>query len=246
MQVRKAVRVVVLSLTMFSVLPMIAESRHGDRTGVRPKSIGVPLAFEKNEGQAGPGIEFLARGSGSTVLLQPSNVTLLTAGGTPVTITFAGANRDAILTGVEALPGKIHYLRGSDPNQWRRDIRSYRRVHYDEVYKGVDLTLYGSDGELEYGNGQTVAATSRQRGDLDGAGIWWRSPVPVSLSVPAATLGRLDQHGRVENGSNVYLDCRRVGARDVRGEGGGEERRRYIPGCHPERDVRMGRVAGDA
>ena len=55
-----------------------------------------------------------------------------------------------IFEGLEELPGKSHYLTGSDPKQWRRDIPNYARVAYRGVYPGIDLIYYGNQGRLEY------------------------------------------------------------------------------------------------
>jgi len=52
--------------------------------------------------------------------------------------------------GEEELEGKVNYLRGSDPAQWRTNLSTYARVRYRQVYPGVDLVFYGREGQLEY------------------------------------------------------------------------------------------------
>ncbi|MDP9090617.1 MAG: hypothetical protein M3O26_18005 [Pseudomonadota bacterium] len=39
---------------------------------------------------------------------------------------------------------------GNDPTKWRTGIRTYGRVGYSDVYPGVDLVYYGTQGRLEY------------------------------------------------------------------------------------------------
>ncbi|HXN41430.1 MAG TPA: SBBP repeat-containing protein, partial [Myxococcaceae bacterium] len=52
--------------------------------------------------------------------------------------------------GIEPTQGKSHYFLGSESTGWRTDIPHFSRVQYDEIYPGVDLVLYGNDGQLEY------------------------------------------------------------------------------------------------
>jgi PKD repeat protein len=116
----------------------------------------LPLAFEANQGQAGPDVEFLARGPGYTVSLGSSEAVLVlgTSGsGMPgrVRMRLVGANPAPAVAGLDQLPGKSHYFIGDDPRQWRTGIPHYARVRYGEVYPGIDLVFYGNqEGRLEH------------------------------------------------------------------------------------------------
>jgi hypothetical protein len=64
---------------------------------------------------------------------------------------LVGANPAAPLSGVDELPGKANYFIGNDPKKWRRNVPTYTRVRYEEVYPGIDLEFYGTQqGQLEY------------------------------------------------------------------------------------------------
>jgi len=63
---------------------------------------------------------------------------------------LAGANPNADARGVEELPGKANYLTGGDPRRWRANIPTYAKVHYRDVYPGVDLVYYGNQRQLEH------------------------------------------------------------------------------------------------
>jgi hypothetical protein len=63
---------------------------------------------------------------------------------------WLGANPSPQVMGHEMLPGKVHYLRGNDPTQWRTHIPTYTQVYYQAVYPGVDMVFYGRQGQLEY------------------------------------------------------------------------------------------------
>jgi hypothetical protein len=121
--------------------------------------MSVPLNFEPNRGQSDPQVKFLARGSGYGLYLTPAEAVLafpaakVTAGApvrSAVSMQFAGANRDAEVTGSQALPGRTNYLLGNDPSRWHRNIPQFARVQYRSLYPGVDLDFYGKQGRLEY------------------------------------------------------------------------------------------------
>jgi hypothetical protein len=63
---------------------------------------------------------------------------------------FVGANPAPRIAGSEQLPGKVNYFIGDDPKQWRSDIPTYARVRYKDVYPGVSVIYYGTQGRLEY------------------------------------------------------------------------------------------------
>jgi hypothetical protein len=64
---------------------------------------------------------------------------------------LVGANAGAAVVGAEELPGKANYFLGNDPKKWRTNVLTYAQVKYRDVYPGVDLVYYGSQGgQLEY------------------------------------------------------------------------------------------------
>ncbi len=63
---------------------------------------------------------------------------------------LVGASVGALVTGEDELPGKHNYFIGNDPSLWRKNIPTFAKVHYHEVYPGIDLVYYGNEGRLEY------------------------------------------------------------------------------------------------
>jgi hypothetical protein len=63
---------------------------------------------------------------------------------------LVGANPDAAVEGLNELEGKVNYLIGNDPAQWRTNIPTFSRVRYSEVYRGIDVVYYGNQRRLEY------------------------------------------------------------------------------------------------
>jgi hypothetical protein len=126
----------------------------------------LPLHFEANRGQTDQQVQFLSRGTRHTIFLTPSEAVLVMAKaeqpahhkvelGAKVTptvlrMTFAGANPQPQVIGREELPGKANYFIGNDPSKWQTNVPTYGKVHYQDLYPGIDLIYYGNQRLLEY------------------------------------------------------------------------------------------------
>ncbi len=118
----------------------------------------LPLIFEPNHGQADPGVKFMSRGAGYSLFLDNSGAVLDMQTGHSargrsehvVRMKLVGANPAALAGGSDPLPGISNYLIGNDPQKWHRAIPQFAGVHYDHVYRGIDLLFYGNQGHLEY------------------------------------------------------------------------------------------------
>jgi beta-propeller repeat-containing protein len=133
----------------------------------------LPLHFEANQGQAHRDVRFLARGPGYGLYLTAGEAVLVLARPDPdrksdrrgkhkrrdahakatqvvVRMKLVDAALTPLVSGLEELPAKANYFIGNDPAQWRTDVPTYAKVHYREVYPGVDLVYYGNQRQLEY------------------------------------------------------------------------------------------------
>ena len=113
-----------------------------------------PLNFEENRGQTDAAVKFLVR-SGHGVLLLKTDEAILQRHANPtqaalLRMKLVGANPAAKVAGVEALPGKVNYLIGNDQKAWRRNIPTYARIKYTNVYPGTNLIFYGNQQQLEF------------------------------------------------------------------------------------------------
>lgn len=125
-------------------------------------SAELPIRFEPNRGQTAPVVQFLARGPDYTLFLTTTeSVMVLRAApsakglGDPaasgdVRLKLVGSNPAAVASGVQPLAGTTSYFVGNDPALWRRSIPTFARVRLDDVYPGIDLVYYGTEGRLEY------------------------------------------------------------------------------------------------
>src|SRR5712671_264773 len=131
----------------------------------------LPLQFEANRGQTHKDVRFLSRGPGYSLYLTADEAVLVLSKPTPDTprnardtrrdpklqgkavtlrMSLVGAARKPQVTGVDELPGKANYFIGKDRSKWRSNVPTYPRVHYGEVYPGIDLVYYGNQRQLEY------------------------------------------------------------------------------------------------
>ena len=114
----------------------------------------LPMIFEPNQGQADPSARFIARGQGYNLYLQKIGAVLALASKDQhiqnVKMMLVGANSNAEISGANRLPGTSNYFIGNDPKKWHRGIPQFGGVHYRNVYPGIDLAFYGSQGRLEY------------------------------------------------------------------------------------------------
>ncbi|MBS0379408.1 MAG: Ig-like domain repeat protein [Proteobacteria bacterium] len=122
--------------------------------GTSGQAHALPLTFERNVGQAAAGTEYLAHGRNYAITLGAAGATLAlpatTAAPPLIDLKLAGARRATAPQAQDPLPGRINYLIGNDPTHWVTDVHTYARVRYPQVYRGVDLVYYGTEGQLEY------------------------------------------------------------------------------------------------
>lgn len=111
------------------------------------------MHFERNNGQARSTAPFLARGPGYAIHLEPHALTLAlrapAADPALVRMDVLGASPQAALEGAQPLAAAAHYFVGP-PARWRSNVPLYGQVRVREVYPGIDLVYYGSEGRLEY------------------------------------------------------------------------------------------------
>ena len=114
----------------------------------------LPLGFEANSDQADGTTGYMAHGAGSQFSVSPTGAkfSLLKKDGARATVNmeFIGANPVAHLSGEAPLPGKVNYLVGNDPAQWRSDVPTFNHVRCEDIYPGVSLVYYGNQNQLEY------------------------------------------------------------------------------------------------
>jgi len=161
----------------------------------------VPLYFEANPDQTSVDHTFMARGSRCSFFVAPTEAALtlvrseshadgirgkrggIVAGRVTETRTlhfkFLGANPSARAVGSGELPGKVNYLLGNDPAQWRSGVAMFAQVRVEEIFPGVTLVYYGNQQRLEY---DFVVAPQAD-------------PRPIAIQFAGADQIRVDEQG---------------------------------------------------
>jgi YD repeat-containing protein len=115
---------------------------------VRAQLVQQPLAFEENRGQAPSPVRYLARGLGHTLFLTNGGL-VIQADSAAVRMALDGSSPSPRIEALDPLPGKSNYLVG-DRRSWVTNVPRFAKVAYRGLYPGVDLVVYGKEGELEY------------------------------------------------------------------------------------------------
>ena len=133
----------------------------------------LPLHFEANRGQTHKDVRFLSRGPGYTLYLTSGEAVLVLTRPNPdetkrdvrsrrergaqtpvkslaLRMRLVGAAPEPAVSGLEEQPGTANYFIGKDSAKWLTKVPTYARVHYRDVYPGIDLLYYGNQRQLEY------------------------------------------------------------------------------------------------
>lgn len=131
------------------------QTSHAARLNVQEVYGRLPLSFELNRRPANRQKYFVARGRGYNLFLVGSDAIVAVGDGRPnnthvVQMRVLGANSQPHASGISPQRGRSNYLIGSDPRQWRIGVPTFDGVLLHDVYRGIDLTYYGKQGDLEY------------------------------------------------------------------------------------------------
>jgi hypothetical protein len=160
-----------------SVTPQPKTISPAGRERLQASFASLPLAFEPNQGQTDPQVNYMARANGYTLFLtrqdavfsfhskssanarpSRSRVSRLQVNAAPsisekpavVRMQLVGANSTTHITAADQLPGKSNYYLGNDPKKWQTNVSQYARVAYKSVYPGIDLAYHGEQSKLEF------------------------------------------------------------------------------------------------
>ena len=169
------------ALLTFCAVGLLLSRGAGRESGARDARpaaaalVALPMQFEQNEGQAGPGVGFVARGQGHALFLKPSEATFTLDDARPraeaafaaaglrtppasrppsppsvLRMRLLGADAGARGVGRGRSEGHVNYLVGNDPARRRANVPVFEEVLYEGVYPGIDLVYYGNQQQLEF------------------------------------------------------------------------------------------------
>jgi hypothetical protein len=114
----------------------------------------LPLWFEASPGAADDAAPFIAHGPDSEFLISATSAQFVLRKPTGETASaqmkFVGMNPSAQISGNDALAGKVNYLVGNSPSQWRSGVPAFGKVRVENIYPGVNVVYYGNGRQLEF------------------------------------------------------------------------------------------------
>jgi len=137
-----------LAVLVVSALALSAPAR---KASAHAAYAQLPATFVPNAGQfRSRGVRYAAQGAGYTFAFTRRQVRLSFGRGAVASLRFVHANPRVQLEARSKLPGKVNYLIGRDRANWRRGLPTYRELVYRNLWPGIDLSLRGEPGRLEY------------------------------------------------------------------------------------------------
>ncbi|MBX7219248.1 MAG: SBBP repeat-containing protein [Blastocatellia bacterium] len=162
----------------------VRETRHHQ---VPPTALALsrlPAVFEEVPAPDRKQPAFVHRTSSHSVFLTAAGFSIRTspANDQPASclrLEFAGAARPTIPIGTAQTSSVSHYFLGNDRRKWHCNMPNFARIQYPNLYRGVDVLVYGQQNQLEY---DFVVAP----------GI---DPAVIRLRIPEVRTYRLDSSG---------------------------------------------------
>ncbi|MCK5058792.1 MAG: SBBP repeat-containing protein, partial [Candidatus Aminicenantes bacterium] len=65
-------------------------------------------------------------------------------------LVFIGANSNPEIAPVDMTRHRVNYFMGKDKSKWRHNIPTSKAVRYKNIYKNIDLKIYGIEKQIEY------------------------------------------------------------------------------------------------
>ena len=124
----------------------------------------IPLYFVPNKGQVNEKAAFYAKTPGYTLWMTKEGLvfdSIISGKGSGVRgkekmqrdvsrFIFINANKNPGMVPREMTPHIINYIKGNTPSQWKTGIRTSKAILYTDIYKNIDLKVYGIEKQIEY------------------------------------------------------------------------------------------------
>ncbi len=65
-------------------------------------------------------------------------------------LVFPDANKNHEMVPVDLSQHQVNYLKGKDPSKWQTGIHTSKAVLFKDIYKNIDLKVYGNEKQVEY------------------------------------------------------------------------------------------------
>jgi hypothetical protein len=141
---------------------------------LNPQFGKVPLYFIPNKGQVNEAAKYYAKTSRYTLWITKGGLVFDSVrkvkaeeGATPPTfaghpsqegaierdvsrLMFLNANKNPGIVPLGTTRYKVNYFKGKDPAKWKKSVPTSAAVLYRNIYKNIDLKVYGNETQIEY------------------------------------------------------------------------------------------------
>lgn len=125
---------------------------HGQKFQISNFLENLPLYFVKNDGQLEDNVKFYGMGSKNRILFKKDGIYLVLQNSPSETLRIAplNANKEFEIIGEGKNEGVVNYFIGDRPENWKRNLPTFSKIRYKDVWNGVDIVFYGRGANLEY------------------------------------------------------------------------------------------------
>ncbi|HUU75582.1 MAG TPA: SBBP repeat-containing protein, partial [Methanoregulaceae archaeon] len=116
----------------------------------------MPLQFIANDGQSDSNVKFEILSDGGSIFFTPNGpiFSLISYDeeilkSAVIEYRFRGTSGSDSISGLDLLPCTANFLIGDDSSQWITGVDTYRGIQYNELYPGIDLVYYGTQGGIK-------------------------------------------------------------------------------------------------
>ena len=132
-----------------------ADLDRGPRLPTAVELAGLPITFERNQGQYPADVLFVSRGLRGTLALRSGEVAITPrrdrpAYGEPLRLRLGGANLAPEVEAARPLAARSHHYRGNAAAGRIENVPHFGELQLKDVYPGIDMVLHGREGALEY------------------------------------------------------------------------------------------------
>ncbi len=110
---------------------------------------GIPVFFVENRDRHEASVRYHVDHTTGAVLIKDGAIVFREHGRADLRVEFPGSSAAAHATPEAALPTRVNYLIGREPD-WRTGVPTFERIRYAELWPGIDLVLHGARGEVKY------------------------------------------------------------------------------------------------
>ncbi len=178
-----------------SYVPLIEGSLHA-----KTPAPSLPIYFYEQGGQQPA--RFIGRATDLSIAFGTQEVTYGKRGKT-LTMRFSKPSEKLKLQGEGELPGKLNFMMGRDPSQWRQSQSIYSTIRYGSLFENVDLIYEGQAGafksefhvregtdhegiEWYYKDATNLRISPGGRLQIESSGEWFEEHIPAAYEVDSA------------------------------------------------------------